>query len=60
MSELVVDPMKKYFDATLDSMWAKGSRQGLRVIPDGYAKTRDIANPKVRLLAPKLGIEPKC
>jgi len=37
MSELVVDPLRKYLDATLDHMWLKGGREGLKVIPEGYA-----------------------
>jgi len=57
LSELVVDPMSKYFGQSLDSLWARGGRQGLRIIPEGYATLFKVANEIGKLSVQKLGVE---
>ena len=34
---IIVDPFEKYLAPTLDFIWAKGGRDGLRVLGEGYA-----------------------
>jgi hypothetical protein len=37
LETIFVDPFAKYLEPTLDFIWSKGRRDGLRVLGEGYA-----------------------